>query len=86
MTKSLGRTGTLIVWLSLVMLIALLICAQLRDGGAALFVAACTFLGGLGGFQATKSTLEAGMTGVGLKRVRDSIMGTETPPAPPAVP
>lgn len=81
MIKAIGRTGTLLIWLTLVMLVALLICAG-RPGGESMFVIACSFLGTLGLGQAAKSTLEAGATGVGLKNAVKAMVGETTPPVP----
>lgn len=78
----LGRTVTLMVWLSLVMLAALLILSG-RPGGESMFGTACFLLGTLAGAQASKSGLEAVATGQGLKGVGATLAGAQKPPAPP---
>lgn len=64
--QQLGRTGTLIVWLSLVGLFALVFLAG-KPGGEAMLNSILFFFATLGGAQATKSAVEATKTGVGLK-------------------
>lgn len=77
-----GRTVLTIVWLSLVMLAALLICSRLGASGEAMFGTAAVLLGTFAATQAGKSGVEALATGQGLKGVAKSVMGEAKPPPP----
>ena len=75
-----GRTVWTVIWLSLVMLVALVLCGRMGETGPGMFMSACVFLGTLGGFQASKSAVEAVASGSGLKGMKAALMtDTGTP-------